>query len=141
MSRRYVSAPVMFWPGDPDALAVPITARFYYDAADPFAVRMVFPGLSGTGEDGITWEFSRALLVDGIDEPTGEGEVRIAPAEATDWVTITLLPEPGTGLALHAPRETIARFLAGTFALVPMGREAARIDWNAELDAVLGGAA
>lgn len=139
---RYTSMPVTLWPADPDAPAVPITARLHYDAADPYAVRLAFPGPSGTGGDGITWEFSRALLFDGMDAPAGECDIRIEPADAGDWVTITLHPlVEGAGLALHAPRETLTLFLARTFEAVPMGAEASRIDWDAELAEVLRGAA
>lgn len=134
---RYVTEPVELWPATPDAVALPISARLDYDAADPFAVRLAFPSPGGT--DGITWVLSRALLLDGIDKPTGCGDVHIAPADAEDWATITLYPERDDQLALHAPRETIARFLARTFAAVPMGREAAGIDWDTELAALLTG--
>ncbi|TLP66526.1 SsgA family sporulation/cell division regulator [Microbispora triticiradicis] len=139
---RYTSTPVTMWPGDLDAPAVPITARLHYDASDPYAVLLAFPGPSGTCTDGISWMFARALLFDGMDKPSGDCDIRIEPAEDEDWITFILHPlVEGAGLALHAPRETLARFLARTFEAVPMGGEASRIDWAAELAAVLGGAA
>ncbi|MFI7632448.1 SsgA family sporulation/cell division regulator [Microbispora rosea] len=139
---RHTSMPVTMWPAAPDAPAVPITARLHYNAHDPYAVLLAFPGPSGTCKDGITWQFARTLLFDGMDKPAGECDIRIEPAEAEDWVTFTLHPlVEGAGLALHAPREVVAKFLARTFEAVPMGGEASRIDWNAELAEVLRGAA
>ena len=62
----------------PDATALPVRASLRYDPADPYAVHVLFHAESAGGE-AVSWSFARELLVTGLDEPAGIGDVRAWP--------------------------------------------------------------
>lgn len=113
----------------PDATALPVRATFRYDPADPYAVDLLFHA-SSADDDEVSWTLARDLLVAGMDEAAGIGDVRVWP-----WVTprgdfIALaLSNPAEGTALfEMPRAMLARFLRRTYVVVPRGREAEHLD-------------
>ena len=53
-------------------------ATFSYDAADPYAVRVTFHVPAGD----VPWVISRNLLLRGLCEPAGEGDIRLRPGAA-----------------------------------------------------------
>lgn len=120
-------------------------ATLAYDPADPYAVTLRFPSPSGR-TDGIAYTFARELLVDAVElgQDAGHSDIRIYPSDG--WVMVDLYP---TDLYADGDREfppllmrheSAALFLSLTYAAVPVGTEAARINWDAELAGVLGGA-
>src|SRR4026208_2272773 len=60
----------------PDATALPVRARLRYDPAGPYAVHVLFHAETASGET-VSWSFARELLVTGLDEPAGIGDVRV----------------------------------------------------------------
>jgi len=63
----------------------------------------------------------------GSDAPAGTGDVQVWRDEDPDYTLISLSGVEGSAL-LAAPTEPIARFLAATEALVPIGTESARME-------------
>jgi hypothetical protein len=94
-----------------------------WDPSDPFAVALLLvaqpehPALS-RGE----WVVLRDFLHYGLEEPTGDGIVRIRPDEARDRVWLEL-ERYGRPACVSLPRETVRAFLRRTEALVPCGEE------------------
>lgn len=137
MSLYTITKRLTLWPSD--APNTPLAAELSYRAADPYAVRLAF--LRGRRET-VAYVFARALLADGLSERTGEGDVTIAPHEdVREFLQVVLRPESGYPFELYARREPVQDFVDVAFGLVPMGREHEWINWEAELGAVLGGAA
>ena len=69
-----------------------------------------------------SWVILRDFLRYGLDEPTGDGEVRIRPDELRDRVWFEL-SRPGRAACVSVPREVARRFLDRTEQAVPCGRE------------------
>src|SRR3954447_7927557 len=69
-----------------------ISALFSYDARDPYAVRITFG--SARVKDAVTWLIGRELLRAGLDQPTGDGDVRVGPTAATSDVLFLHLRTP-----------------------------------------------
>lgn len=145
VSRRtpgHYSPVTLHLVGPTDWTEVP--ALLCYDADDPFAVRIAF----GDATDGdaapdadsaITWLLSRELLQTGLDRPAGDGDVRLWPARgAGDGLYLHLRAPSGEAL-FEVSRASVAAFLRGTEALVPLGEESARLTLDAELHVLLSG--
>ena len=77
------------------------------------------------------WAVLRDFLRYGVEEPTGDGVVRIRPGEGDD-VILELLGEAKPYL-VHVPAEVICEFLDATEAMVPTGAEGD----DAALDALI----
>ncbi|MEV8098226.1 SsgA family sporulation/cell division regulator [Kitasatospora sp. NPDC085879] len=108
-----------------------IDAVLRYRADDPFAVHLDFRAF----DPGATWIVSRELLLAGLHGPAGAGDVRVEPCCGTD-LFVALGRSADTAL-LHTPLGHLARFLAATTDLVPVGSEGARIDWDGCITALL----
>jgi hypothetical protein len=117
-----------------------VPALLTYEAADPFAVRITF-GDSATGpeaaDDGVAWLVGRDLLRVGLDRPAGDGDVRVWPASATADVLFLHLRAPSGEALFELSRATLSAFLRETEVLVPAGSEAAALDLDDELAALL----
>ena len=91
--------------------------------ADPLAVQLLLtaqpdhPALP-RGE----WVVLRDFLRYGLDEPTGDGEVRIRPDEGRDCLWFELA-RPGRAACVSVPRSVARDFLDRTEAAVPSGEE------------------
>ncbi len=68
------------------------------------------------------WVVLRDFLRYGLDEPTGDGEVRIRPDEVRDVVWFELA-RPGRAACVSLPRAVVRDFLDRTEAAVPCGEE------------------
>ena len=68
------------------------------------------------------WVVLRDFLTYGLEQATGDGEVRIRPDELRDRVWFELA-RPGRAACVSAPRELVRDFLARTEAAVPRGEE------------------
>jgi hypothetical protein len=120
-----VRTTLMVWRADdPDR---PVMVIALYRLADPYAVSLFFPGLRKP------WYLARALLVDGLEQPAGEGDVRVAPAETDEWIEITLLPGQARQCRLFVLRAQIDSFVTRTCRLVPVGSEDEWIDWDRQI--------
>jgi hypothetical protein len=120
-----------------------VPAVLRYDGSDPFAVRIAFGDVgdeTGTVEpddSGISWLVSRELLQSGLDGPSGDGDVRIWPAQAATDVLFLHLRAPSGEALFELSRATVAGFLAQTEILVPSGSESDLLDLDVELELLL----
>jgi hypothetical protein len=78
------------------------------------------------------WAVLRDFLRYGVEEPTGDGAVRIRPG-GDGQVVLELLGEVKP-YVLHVPADVICKFLDATEAIVPTGAEAD----DAAIDALIG---
>ncbi|GFH38088.1 SsgA family sporulation/cell division regulator [Streptomyces pacificus] len=109
--------------------SVPATLR--YDSRDPFAVRMSFPASATLDGTDVSWVFSRDLLLRGLDEPTGLGDVRVRPY-GYDRTVLEFHAPQGTAM-VHVRSSDVRRFLKRSQGLVPAGREHLHLDLDADL--------
>ncbi|MET9254796.1 SsgA family sporulation/cell division regulator [Streptomyces sp. NPDC048182] len=112
-----------------------IPATLHYDRSDPFAVRMTFPAPATLEGVEVCWTFSRELLVAGMQEPEGHGDVRVRPYGYDRTVLEFHAPE-GTAV-VHVRSGELRRFLHAADELVPLGRE--QLDLDEDLAELLRG--
>ncbi|MFH9611861.1 SsgA family sporulation/cell division regulator [Streptomyces sp. NPDC017448] len=113
-----------------------LPAMLSYDREYPFAVRMAFPAPATLEGTEVSWEFSRELLAAGVDDPAGEGDVRVRPFGYDRTVLEFHAPE---GIAMvHVRTEELRRFLERARELVPEGEEHLYLDVDRELSGLLG---
>ena len=104
----------------------PVLSRLSYHSHEPFAVTVSFRTERGRW---IEWTFARDLLVAGLDEPAGLGDVRIRPDLSDDEDFLTLEIESPDGYAsFELEVEDVRTFLDATLELVPLGEESAHFD-------------
>ncbi len=83
------------------------------------------------------WVVLRDFLRYGLDEPTGDGAVRIRPDAAGGRVQLELA-RPGRDATVSVPRGTVLAFLEQTEQLVPSGTERSEDAIDALLARLLG---
>ncbi|WP_280725709.1 SsgA family sporulation/cell division regulator [Kitasatospora sp. MAA4] len=103
-----------------------------YDDSDPLVVSLVF---EAAGEVPISWAVSRDLLLEGLDRPSGLGDVHVRPAD--DGELVIVLRTPSGTARLHAPAAALEALLLRTLILVPVGAEFAPGALERELDLLL----
>ncbi|MDG5802440.1 SsgA family sporulation/cell division regulator [Streptomyces ossamyceticus] len=108
-----------------------IPATLHYDRSDPFAVRMTFPAPATLEGVEVCWTFARELLVTGMDEAVGQGDVRVRPYGYERLVMEFHAPE-GTAV-VHVLAGEVRRFLDRTTELVPLGLEHHQVDLDRDL--------
>ncbi|MEV6524611.1 SsgA family sporulation/cell division regulator [Longispora sp. NPDC051575] len=115
----------------PDATALPVRASLRYDPLDPYAVHVLFHAETVGGEP-VSWSFARDLLVKGLDEPAGIGDVRVWPWSTPrgEFVALALSSPDGNAL-FEVPRSVLVRFLRRTYVVVPRGKESDHLDVDA----------
>lgn len=114
-----------------------LPATLFYDSNDPYAVEIIFGCAHTPKEEIVTWVVAREALVAGLEEPTGNGDVRIRP-----WKKHTVLLDlvrDGERAELIGSKEQIGRFLAATILLVPVGQETCEVDMDDAIEALIGG--
>ena len=114
-----------------------VLALFSYDARDPYAVRITFGSPRVDFEDAVTWLIGRELLRAGLDELTGDGDVRVGPIAARSDVLFLQLRAPSGEALMELSRTALAAFVTGTETLVPFGAEEAAIDLDGVLAVIL----
>ena len=120
-----------------------VPALLCYEAADPFAVRIAFgdvgddTGAVHAEDGGIAWLVSRELLQSGLDRPSGDGDVRLWPANTAADVLFLHLRAPSGEALFELSRATVAAFLRQTEVLVPHGSESDLLDLDDELQVLL----
>jgi hypothetical protein len=113
-----------------------VPAVLSYEVRDPFAVGIGF-GDAAESDDGITWLLARELLTAGLERPAGDGDVRLWPARTSGDVLYLHLRAPSGEALFELSRATVGAFLLQTEALVPPGQEAAALDVDEQLAALL----
>jgi hypothetical protein len=104
----------------------PVLSRMSFHADEPFAVTVAFRTERGRW---IEWTFARDLLVVGLLEPTGIGDVRVRPDLSEDEALLTLeIESPDGYAAFELEREDVRSFVDATLDLVPLGSESEHFD-------------
>ncbi len=117
--------------------AEPVEAELRYDAHDPYAITMVF-----RREDReVTWVFGRDLLIRGLHEQTGDGDVQVFPSVGADGHAVVLLElrSPAGRALVQAPAREVQSFLACTTRLVWPGEESDHLCVDDAITALLVG--
>jgi hypothetical protein len=117
---------------DTGGTATPLETEFVYDAKDPFAVSATFMTVAGQ----VRWTFSRDLLIDGLQEPTGDGDVHVWPCEdnAGRPVVIIELCSPDGEALVQARTSEITSFVTRMNRVVAPGAE--RLDVDSAIAAI-----
>jgi Streptomyces sporulation and cell division protein, SsgA len=123
----------------PEGSALPVQASLRYEPMDPYAVHVVFHAGGEEPCPEVSWSFARQLLVDGLNEPAGLGDVRVWPWLGDDGPVAALALSSPDGHALfEVPRESLEDFVARTYSQVPLGAESRYLDLDATLANLLG---
>lgn len=118
---------------DPSGGFAPIAATLGYDPQrDPYAVTAGF----AVGDSPVVWTFARDLLVNGLAEPTGDGDVHVWPAVDDAGVPVVALElnSPDGSALLQVRTSEVKRFLSRSLRSVPQGKEGDHLD----LDTLIG---
>ncbi|MDH6215094.1 SsgA family sporulation/cell division regulator [Streptomyces pseudovenezuelae] len=133
--RESVQAEVMMSFLVSEELSFRIPVELSYESCDPYAVRLTF---HLPGDAPVTWAFGRELLIDGVGRPTGEGDVRVAPADPDSLGELLIRLQVGGDHALfRSSTAPVIAFLDRTDKLVPLGQEGSLADFDAHLDEAL----
>ncbi|WP_028636798.1 MULTISPECIES: SsgA family sporulation/cell division regulator [unclassified Nocardioides] len=105
---------------------VDLAASFEYDAGDPWAVWITFRGTA----DSVRWAVGRELLLSGLTDPAGEGDVQLFPSvdENGRAAVIMELCSPDGRLVTQMRTSDLYGFLSRTLAVVPLGAETIDLD-------------
>jgi hypothetical protein len=106
--------------------AAPVLSRCSYSAHEPYAVTLAFRTDQGRW---VEWSFARELLVTGLSEAAGIGDVRVRPdlASAQDLLAVEIESPDGYAV-VEIERDDVERFLDASDAIVPLGAEAEYFD-------------
>jgi len=129
-----VTQPVKLELIDPTGTVTPIDAGLHYDPRDPFAVTVVFL----TGSAAVRWTFGRELLMAGLHEPTGDGDVHVWPCLDSDGhaVVIIELCSPDGEALVQARTGDLTTFVSRMTKAVAPGDEPRHLDIDATLAAI-----
>jgi sporulation and cell division protein SsgA len=114
---------------DLDGTTMPVPTELSYDSSDPYAVTISFRTDLGI----VAWTFARELLLEGILEPAGDGDVHVWPCldDGGQFVIVLELCTPVGDALVHLPPEDVTSFADRMLATVPVGEESARLDLDA----------
>ena len=120
---------------DHTGAVTPIESELHYDPRDPYAVTAVFM----TGASQVRWTFGRDLLLEGLYEPSGDGDVHVWPCLDSDGhaVVIIELCSPDGELLVQAGSRNVTGFVQAMLDSVPDGQESAFVDFDDELAQLL----
>lgn len=109
----------------------PIVTRWSYQVGDPYAVTLA---VRVEHNHWIEWLLARELLVEAMDGPVGEGDIRMTPRIALgyDIVEIEIRSTDGRAV-LEVDHDLLRRFVDSTTELVPMGTENDHVDLDEEI--------
>jgi hypothetical protein len=103
----------------------PVTTRWTYESFEPYALTVAFATERGRW---VEWVFARDLLVDGLTQPTGEGDLRVSPDLEDPELLVLEIYAPSGSAIFTLDREDVEDFLARTLELVPAGTEGTYFD-------------
>lgn len=112
-----------------------LQAELGYTAFDPYAATIRFL----TGETEVAWTFGRDLLIDGLSEPTGLGDVHLQPClDPRGHAAVTIeLSSPGGVALIQARRNDLREFVEQMTTLVRPGTESQHMNVDATVAAIL----
>ncbi len=101
--------------------SIDLPASLGYDPSDPWAVAVTFGG----PDEQICWIVGRDLLLQGVTDPAGEGDILLWPSidENGRAAVVMELCSPDGRLVTQLRTHDLYRFLTRTLALVPRGTE------------------
>jgi len=120
-------------------LAFDVEVRLCYDPADPYAVKLTF---HLPGDPPVSWVFARELLLDGLNRPSGEGDILIQPVPGLDedFMDVDIrLCSPAGEAVLRSPAIPLIAFLGRADRVLPMGQERPAPDLDRQLEQILNG--
>lgn len=115
--------------------SAPVQAQLRYDARDPYAVTTTF----FTGHTRVSWIFGRDLLIHGLYEPMGGGDVHVQPGLDPQGAAVVLmqLTSPDGEALVQARACDLRRFVDRMTEAVPPGAEAQHLDIDGTVGALL----
>jgi len=114
---------------------IDVPCELEYRSDEPYAVRATFR----TGAADIEWMFARDLILEGMQRPSGEGDIVIWPENHGAQPLILLALNSPTGQAvLEADRPHIEHFVRRTFDIVAVGDEGTTVDVDRCIERILG---
>ncbi len=130
-----VTQPVTLELIDPTGGVTPLEAELHYDPRDPYAVTTVFM----TGANQVRWTFGRDLLIGGLYEPTGDGDVHVWPCLDSSGraVVIIELCSPDGEALVQARTNDLASFVERMTQAVEIGAESEQMDLDQTIHAIL----
>jgi hypothetical protein len=114
--------------------AVCVAALLEYTQDEPYAVTAAFR--TGTS-DTVRWDFARDLLIEGLIEEAGAGDIVVAPCDDDPSTIMIELRSPDGTALLAADAADLAEFLTATYAVVAVGAEDLTSAIDTELAALL----
>lgn len=117
---------------------VPVAGRFSYRSDRPFEVEVVF---ISRGRTVATWLFARELLLNGLCDEAGEGDVRVWPFRGLNGqrrVHIELSTDENV-CELSVRATELTAWLEQTAAIVPPGHEDRYLDMDIHLARLFAG--
>lgn len=110
-------------------------AWLHYSPSDPYAVTITFI----VGESEVGWTFDRDLLLEGLHEPAGLGDVHLRPCLDCEGRTVVVieLHSPHGAALVEAPASDLHRFAGRMTTLVRPGAESQHMDVDAAIAAIL----
>ena len=112
---------------------VSVPCSLEYREEEPYAIRATFR----TGITDIEWMFARDLLLEGLQKPSGEGDVVMWPEHHDGALLLIALNSPSGQAVLECDSALVEQFLRRTFQIVPLGQESASIDIDATIAEIL----
>ncbi len=124
---------------DPSGVVAPLETELTYDPADPLAVSATFSTVAGR----VRWTFGRDLLIEGLLEPVGDGDVHVWPCVDNDGnnVVIIELCSPDGEALVQGRTGDIARFVERMTGSVAHGAESGLVDVDGAIAAIFAEAA
>jgi hypothetical protein len=110
-------------------------AELRYDPNDPLAVTLA---IGVECESPVVWVFGRDLLAEGLNDAAGEGDITIEPTDGAGRHEVRITLATDSLATMIADRDKVVEFLVEAFTAVPSGCEMDRIDFDAEIAALLG---
>lgn len=119
----------------PTAPGAVLEVELGYAETDPYAVTISFGDVNG----GIVWTFARDLLLEGLAQPVGDGDVAIWPAVGQFGGACVMVEfrSPDGELLVETSSRGITQFVNRTLELVPRGAESRHLDMDSLIDHLL----
>lgn len=120
---------------DPKSGSPELSADLTFNPADPYAVTVLFR----TGVEDVAWTFGRDLLIEGLYEPSGDGDVHVWPCLSANGsaVVIIELSSPDGEVLVQTNSRPITQFVTRMLESVPEGHESSYLDLDNGLQALL----
>ena len=122
-----IESPVAVERFDETGSLVQSDALFSYDPSDPFAATLT---LKASPRD-VRWTLARDVLIDGLFEPAGEGDVVVFPfldPETGSAVTVLELRSPDGTFMAQVAQQALQAFVRAMLDSVPLGAESDLVD-------------